>query len=103
MQRAIRLIRSRAKKWDVDTARLNAMGFSAGRELAGLAATHFDEGKENAIDPIDRQSSQPLIYPGNSSRLDVAKTLHPYLFAKNSSSYCLPFLVKMPVKHAIQF
>jgi endo-1,4-beta-xylanase len=44
------------------------MGFSAGGEVAALAATRFDTGKPDANDPIDRQSSRPdldaLIYPG---------------------------------------
>ena len=38
VQRAIRLVRNRAKEWTVDTARIGVMGFSAGGELAALAA-----------------------------------------------------------------
>jgi endo-1,4-beta-xylanase len=81
IQRAIRLVRSRAKEWGVDTARIGVMGFSAGGELAGLAAMRFEEAKENATDPIDRERSRPafqaLIYPGNSSRLDVVNNAPP--------------------------
>jgi acetyl esterase/lipase len=43
------------------------MGFSAGGELAELAATRYEEGTPSAADPIDRVSSKPnfqaLIYP----------------------------------------
>jgi endo-1,4-beta-xylanase len=67
-QRAIRLIRSRAEEWHVNPARVGMMGFSAGGEVAALAATRFDAGKPGSADSIDRLSSRPdfdmLIYPG---------------------------------------
>ena len=67
-QRAIRLVRARAADWGVNTAKVGIMGFSAGGELAVLAATRFDSGKADSADPIERQSSKPdfqiLIYPG---------------------------------------
>jgi acetyl esterase/lipase len=66
-QRAIRTVRSRAKEWGVDPKRLGIMGFSAGGHLASTAATHFDDGKTDAEDPIDRASCRPdfaiLCYP----------------------------------------
>jgi acetyl esterase/lipase len=73
MQRAIRLVRSRAGEWGVNPNRLGVLGFSSGGELAFLSAMHFDNGKPDASDPIDRQSCRPafqaLIYPGNSRRI----------------------------------
>ena len=67
-QRAIRLVRSRAKEWNLDPERIGVMGFSAGGELAYYAATRFDAGKADAPDPIERASSRPafqaLIYSG---------------------------------------
>jgi len=67
-QRAIRLLRARAAEWSLNPARIGIMGFSAGGEVAALAATRFDAGKPDAADPIDRPSSRPdfdaLIYPG---------------------------------------
>jgi acetyl esterase/lipase len=66
-QRALRIVRSRAKKWGVDPNRIGIWGFSAGGHLASTATTHFDEGKPDAHDPIDRVSSRPdfaiLCYP----------------------------------------
>src|SRR4029077_7608967 len=53
-QRAIRLARSRAPEWGINPDRVGVMGFSAGGELAALAATRFDTGNEGAQDPIDR-------------------------------------------------
>jgi acetyl esterase/lipase len=81
MQRAIRLVRSRAGEWGVDPHRLGVMGFSAGGELAFLSAMHFDDGTPDAADPIDRQGCRPdfqaLIYPGNSRRIEPATNSPP--------------------------
>lgn len=81
MQRAIRMVRSRAKEWSVDTARLGVMGFSAGGELAGLAAMHFGDVQENTKDSVDKEGCRPafqaLIYPGNSFRLNIVKNAPP--------------------------
>jgi endo-1,4-beta-xylanase len=74
VQRAIRLVRSRAAEWNIDPARVGVMGFSAGGELATLAATRWHaEGAppsatEGAGDAIDKLSDKPafeaLMYPG---------------------------------------
>lgn len=81
MQRAIRLVRSRTKEWNVDTARVGVLGYSAGGELAGLASMRFDDGKANAPDSIERQHSRPnfqvLVYPGGTTRLEPAKNSPP--------------------------
>ncbi|HEY7351731.1 MAG TPA: alpha/beta hydrolase [Terriglobales bacterium] len=66
-QRAIRLVRSRAKKYGVRPDRVGFMGFSAGGHLASTAATHFDNGDPSATDPVNRVSCRPdfliLAYP----------------------------------------
>jgi len=81
MQRAIRLVRSRAAEWGVDPARVGVMGFSAGGDVAARAATQFDAGNTAAADPVDRQSSKPafqaLIYPGLPQDLPVSKDEPP--------------------------
>ena len=58
MQRAIRLIRNRKDELGV-TDKVICMGFSAGGMLSGNAATLFDYGKQDAEDPIERESSRP--------------------------------------------
>jgi acetyl esterase/lipase len=67
MQRAIRTVRSRSMEWGIDPARIGVMGFSAGGELAALAATRYDEGSPSSDDPVERASSKPdfqaLLYP----------------------------------------
>lgn len=66
-QRAIRLVRSRAKDYRVLPDRIGIMGFSAGGHLASTVGTHFDRGNRTASDPIDRVSCRPdfliLAYP----------------------------------------
>jgi acetyl esterase/lipase len=58
-QRAIRLVRSRAAEFHVDADKVGMMGFSAGGHLASSAGTHFDAGKADAADPIDKMGSRP--------------------------------------------
>lgn len=81
MQRAIRLVRSRAAEWGVDPARVGVMGFSAGGDVAARAATQFDAGNSAAADLVDRQSSRPafqaLIYPGLPPDLPVSRDEPP--------------------------
>src|SRR6266496_253198 len=65
--RAIRTIRARATEWNIDPKRIGILGFSAGGHVASTIGTHFDSGKPDASDPIERVSSRPdlmiLIYP----------------------------------------
>lgn len=58
-QRAIRIVRARAEELGIGRDRIGMMGFSAGGHLTATAGTHFDEGKPDASDPIERVSSRP--------------------------------------------
>jgi acetyl esterase/lipase len=66
-QRAIRTVRSRAKSFGVDPAKIGILGFSAGGHLCSTAVTHFDNGDARSPDPVMRVSSRPdfgiLCYP----------------------------------------
>lgn len=66
-QRAIRTVRAGAQKWGVDPKRVGIWGFSAGGHLASTAGTHFDDGKADAADPVERAGCRPdfliLSYP----------------------------------------
>ncbi len=57
--RAMRTIRARAAEWNVDPKRIGIIGSSAGGHLASTLLTHFDSGKPDSNDPIERQSSRP--------------------------------------------
>jgi acetyl esterase/lipase len=57
--RAIRTVRARAAEWRIDPKRIGIMGFSAGGHLASMTGTHFDRGRSDAADPIERVSSRP--------------------------------------------
>ncbi len=73
-QRALRLIRSRAKEWRVDPSRVGFMGFSAGGALVALAAAKFDAGNPAAADPVERFSSRPdfLVFGYAGGKIDQA-------------------------------
>lgn len=58
-QRAIRLVRSRASQYGIDPQRVGIIGFSAGGHLASTTGTHFDTGKPESSDPIERAGSRP--------------------------------------------
>ena len=66
-QRAIRIVRSRASEWKCNPKQIGIIGFSAGGHLASSAATHFDYGKGNSKDLIEKISCRPdfaiLVYP----------------------------------------
>jgi len=66
-QQAMRLVRFHAEEWQIDPTKVGIAGFSAGGHLASTLSTHFDSGKKDAVDPIDRISSRPdfsiLLYP----------------------------------------
>jgi acetyl esterase/lipase len=66
--RAMRLVRSRAAEFGVDTGRIGIMGFSAGGEVVDMVTFDSDGADDKAPDPIDRLSAKPdfviQIYPG---------------------------------------
>ncbi len=67
IQRAVRVVRSRAAEWNIDFHRIGVMGFSAGGHVVSSAATHFADHLYGPVDSIDQTSARPdfavLIYP----------------------------------------
>ena len=75
-QRAIRIVRSRAREFGIQPDRIGMMGFSAGGHLAATAGTHYDAGKPDDADAVERVSSRPdfliLCYPVISFQKSIA-------------------------------
>ena len=63
-QQALLIVKTRAKEWNIDTAKVGVMGFSAGGHLAAFIGTHFNK---TYIENSNRVSLRPnfmiLIYP----------------------------------------
>jgi acetyl esterase/lipase len=82
-QRAVGLIRSKAKDWGIDPKRIGMVGFSAGGHLVLATATSFERRTYEPIDDIDKVSCRPdfaiLVYPGYLKAKDkdeIAPGLH---------------------------
>jgi acetyl esterase/lipase len=75
-QRAIRYVRAHAAELEVSADRVGVMGFSAGGHLASTVSTHFDAGRADSDDPIERHSCRPdfavLAYPVISFTADFS-------------------------------
>jgi len=77
-QRAMRLIRHRAREFGVDPERVAAMGFSAGGHICADLATRFGTQTYKYVDAADQLSARPVcaapIYPVVSMDVSIA---HP--------------------------
>ena len=67
IQRAVRIVRSRASEWNLDPKRIGVMGSSAGGHLAARVSTGFDIKAYEQVDKLDAVSCKPdftvLLYP----------------------------------------
>ena len=67
-QRAVGIVRSHAKEWQIDPARIGVLGFSAGAHLSAALSTHFDQRLYDPVDDADKTSCRPdfavIVYPG---------------------------------------
>jgi acetyl esterase/lipase len=92
--RAMRLVRSYATAWKIDTARLGMLGFSAGGEVVDAIAFSPGIGNPTAPDPIDRLNGKPnfimQVYPGPLFVPDAVPTDAPpaFLIAANNDTCC---------------
>jgi len=100
-QRAMRLVRSRAKEWNIDPERIGLMGFSAGGEVVSMVAFGNTDGDSHAADTVDRISCRPnfliMIYPGPLGIPDVVPPTAPsaFLLAADDDQCCSPPVVKL--------
>jgi acetyl esterase/lipase len=70
-QRAIGLVRFRAREWHIDPRKIGVLGFSAGGHLVAATSTHFHKRLYPSVDPADQVSCRPdfaiALYPGHLS------------------------------------
>ena len=86
-QEAMRIVRRRAKEWNIDPHKIGIMGFSAGGHLASTLSTHF---REKVYEPTDTTSARPdfsiLVYPVISMDSTIAhRGSRENLLGKNPS------------------
>jgi len=66
-QRAVGLVRLKAREWRIDPTRIGVLGFSAGGHLAAALSNNFEKRTYDPVDDADRLSCRPdfalLIYP----------------------------------------
>lgn len=99
--RAMRLVRSHAKEWGIDTARVGMLGFSAGGEVVSSVAYAPGNGDPKATDPIDRLNGKPnfqmLIYPGPLGIPDTVPSDAPpaFMLVANNDPCCSEPVVKL--------
>ncbi|MEJ7587574.1 MAG: alpha/beta hydrolase [Ferruginibacter sp.] len=103
--RAMRLVRSIANDYGVDTARIGVMGFSAGGEVAGWVSYKYHDKNINNGDAIDELSARPafqvLIYPGPLAVPDSVPAGAPptFLLAANDDECCSEPIIKLVQMH----
>lgn len=89
-QRAVGIVRSKAKEWKLDDQRIGMLGFSAGGHLTAWTSTDFTKRSYDPVDEADKLSSRPdfavLIYAGGM--LDKDKKLRPELKISRQTPPC---------------
>ncbi|MCD8740229.1 alpha/beta hydrolase [Mucilaginibacter roseus] len=103
--RAMRLIRSNAKQWGIDTARIGIMGFSAGGEVVDMVAFNTYKQPLKPADAIDKLNYKPnfviLVYPGPLGVPQKVQRDAPpaFLIAANDDVCCSPPIVTLLQKY----
>lgn len=80
--RAVQLVRARAKEWGLNAAQIGFAGFSAGSSLGRAVVAAAKAANPSAADPLDRVSSRPdflvLVYgPGRATPGEQLKNFPP--------------------------
>jgi acetyl esterase/lipase len=79
-QRAMSIVRSRAREWRINPNKIGVLGFSAGAHMAIMSSTRFDRLYE-AVDNADKVSSRPdfalVFYPGRIARRELKFVPNP--------------------------
>lgn len=83
VQRALGIVRHRAKEWGIDPNRVGVLGFPAGGHLSASVSTNYATRTYPTVDDADKESCRPdfavLIYPGGLAAKDDLAKLAPDL------------------------
>src|SRR4051812_106771 len=100
VQRAMRVIRSRAAGWKLDEKRIGVMGFSAGGEVVAMLVYNLTEGDPKSSDPVERQNCRadfqisispgPLGVPQGPTPADAPPAF--FVVANDDTSHVTPIL-----------
>jgi acetyl esterase/lipase len=92
-QRAIQIVRQRAKEWNINPNQIGIMGFSAGGHLASTAGTHFSNAVISNPEKINlRPDFMILVYPVISFQTEVGHLgSRDALIGKNPSKEKIDF------------
>ncbi|MBC9933447.1 alpha/beta hydrolase [Chitinophaga qingshengii] len=87
-QRALRVVRSRAKDWKLDPEKIGMMGFSAGGSLTARVATQYNVKAYTPVDKADSLSARPafgmLVYPAYLDRGEGHKLTPELILTKQT-------------------
>jgi acetyl esterase/lipase len=72
-QRAARFIRHHAERWGIDPDRLGGWGGSSGAHLVSMLATMDGEGRPDANDPVERESSKLQAVVARAAPTDLGR------------------------------
>ncbi|MBV8880562.1 MAG: alpha/beta hydrolase [Planctomycetaceae bacterium] len=79
--RAIQFLRSKAKEWNIDPARIGVAGASAGALISEWIGYHADLAKPGGADPVDQASSQVAAVGGIQQPMGTDELIRPLIKA----------------------
>jgi acetyl esterase/lipase len=97
-QRALRLVRAKAKELHLDPAKIGVLGFSAGGHIVALMSVHYREQSYARQDAVDDGSCRPdfavAIYPGHLALWPPSLNLNPDISTRISRDTPPTFLLQ---------
>jgi acetyl esterase/lipase len=88
-QRAIGMVRNRAREWGIDSDKIGVLGFSAGGHLAAVASNQCESRSYQKVDEADSTSCRPdftfLIYPAYLTLKEQSDRVAPELNLTNNT------------------
>lgn len=110
-QRAVSLVRYRAKEWNINPNKIGVLGFSAGGHLSVAASIYFNKRLYNPVDAADKVSCRPdfavPIYPGHLTERGNLTVLNPAIVVPKQTPPTLLIQAQDdpvdPVEHSLRY